>query len=521
MGDLCADLRTDGFELIETHISWVFVGGDEVFKVKRPVDFGFLDFTYLEAREAACKAEVALNRRLAPDVYLGVVPVTRDESGQHVFDGEGVAVDFAVHMRRLDEAERADQRLAEGRLTPEDIDALALRIAGFHGEARCDDETTRHGAPSVIRRNVEENFAQTRDTIGEFLSDEEARAVEAWQREFLQDEGRFEARQRSGAVRDGHGDLRLEHVYFGDSRISIIDCIEFNERFRYGDVCSDIAFLSMDLAWHDRVDLAERLLAAYARETQDYALYSVVDFYESYRAFVRGKIATFLAFDEGASAEARERAHREARRYFILSLAFERPSLVPPQVVAVGGMIACGKSRNARSIGELLSAPVVGSDRLRKHLLGARAHESLQSAPWSGAYSAEITERVYDAVWTAAETIVSSGRPVILDASFRTATYRKKARDLAARLGVPFTFVECVAPRDVILERLAKRDRNEAQESDARSNLLEEFERRYEPVDEFPRDIRLVLDTSRPKSATLAELRERFTVSARVSPEPR
>jgi len=521
MGELRADLRASGFELIETHISWVFLGRDDVFKVKRPVDFGFLDFTSRDSRERACEAEVTLNRRLAPNVYLGVVPVTLDASGCHRFGGDGRVVDFAVHMRRLDETERADRRLAEGRLSANDVDALAIRVAKFHGEARSDEHTARLGAPSVIRRNVEENFEQTRGTIGEFMSADEAREVAEWQRAFLADETRFEARQRAGAVRDGHGDLRLEHVYLGDSTISIIDCIEFNERFRYADVCADIAFLSMDLSWHGRVDLAERLLATYARETQDYGLYSVVNFYESYRAFVRGKIASFLAFDTAASTEARDRAKREARRYFILSLAFERPSLVPPRIVAVGGMIACGKSRNAAIIGDLLAAPVVSSDRLRKHMLGARPDDSLETAPWSGAYSPATTERVYAGLWNAAETVVSSGRPVVLDASFRTTSSRANIHQLATRLGVPFTFVECSAPRDVILERLAGREREDSHESDARPSLLDEFERRFEPVNELPREAHLLLDTSRPKTVTLDALRAAFEVSPRATRERR
>jgi aminoglycoside phosphotransferase family enzyme/predicted kinase len=521
MGEIREDLKNGGFELIETHISWVFLGPGEVFKVKRPVDFGFLDFKSLESRKKACDAEVALNRRLAADVYLGVVPITVDSSGRHHVGGEGDVVDYAVHMRRLDEDHRADRRLATGTLSEDDIDALALRIAIFHQEARCDEETSRHGTPSVIRRNVEENFEQTRESIAEFLTPDEAAEVAAWQRDFLDDEERFEARLRGGAVRDGHGDLRLEHVYFEDSTIAVIDCIEFNDRFRYGDVCADIAFLSMDLAWQGRVDLAERLLATYVRHTQDFGLYSVVDFYESYRAFVRGKIASFLASDANASTATRERAKREARRYFMLSLAFERPPLVPPRVVAVGGLIACGKSRNAAIVGEILAAPVVSSDRLRKHLLEVGPKESLETAPWSGAYTAETTARVYDTLFSSAETIVRSGRPVVLDASFRTASMRRDAQALAERLGVPFTFVECVAPRDVILERLEKRESAAGHESDARTPLLDEFERRYEPITELPPEVHIALDTAQPKTTTLETLRATFDVGQAVRVEPR
>jgi aminoglycoside phosphotransferase family enzyme/predicted kinase len=512
MGRLKDDLEASGLALIETHISWVFLNRSEVFKIKRPVDFGFLDFSTVEARRRACEAEVDLNRRLAPDVYLGVLPVTQDGRGVHSIDGQGRTVDWAVHMRRLDERDRADRRLGRGALTAHDVDALAFRIAEFHESARCDEETTRHGAPDVIRRNVEENFEQTRASIGEYLTAEEACEIEVWQLQVLADEARFKARQRGGRVRDGHGDLRLEHVYFDGDSISIIDCIEFNERFRYGDVCADIAFLSMDLAWHGRVDLAEHLLATYAKQTCDYGLYSVVNFYESYRAFVRGKIASFLAADVEASTESRERAREEARRYFMLSLAFERPPLVPPQVVAVGGLIASGKSRTASVIGGLLAAPVVGSDRLRKHLMGRRADESMQSDAWRGPYSADMTAKVYETLWKTAETIVTSGRPIVVDASFRTAAMRHSAKALAERLGVPFTFVECIAPKELLLERLAARESLAGHESDARPGLLEEFEKRFEPVEELSSVVHLRIDTSRPPEDNLERLRDRFEV---------
>ena len=507
MGRLRDDLRAAGFALIETHISWVFLGEREVFKIKRPVNFGFLDFRSREARRHACEAEVLLNRRLAEDVYLGVVPITVDDAGIHSIDGDGHTVDWAVHMRRLSEDCRADLRLARGELETKDIDALAARISNFHDSARCDEETSSHGATEMIRQNVVENFAQTRDSIGAYLSTSEAEAIEAWQLEMLKDQRRFDARRLDGRVRDGHGDLRLEHVYFREDAISIIDCIEFNERFRYGDVCSDIAFLSMDLTWHGRVDLAERLLAAYARESSDYGLYSVVDFYESYRAFVRGKISSFLADDAEASSEARERARAETRRYFVLSLAFERPPLVPPRVVAVGGLIASGKSKNAAWVGELLCAPVVSSDRLRKHLMGRRAHESLGSDAWSGPYSPDTTAKVYEALLSAGETVVSSGRPVVLDASFRTASMRRRARALARSLGVPFTFIECTAPRETLLSRLKKRESMPAHESDARATLLREFEERFEPIEELPEAEHIRLDTSASRDSNRARLR--------------
>jgi len=511
MGKLKTDLELAGFELVETHISWVFLGATDVFKVKRPLDLGFLDFTTLEKRRKACDAELRLNRRLAPQTYLDVVPITVDPAGTHHIAGEGPIVDWAVHMRRLAIERRADELLQTGRLEAIHIDELAAHVARFHETARCDGETSRHGDVGTIRRNVEENFEQTRHSIGGYLNPVQAREIETWQRGVLDDEARFAARVDAGRVRDGHGDLRLEHVYFEtDGSITIIDCIEFNDRFRYGDVCSDIAFLSMDLAWRGRVDLAERFLARYARESNDYDLYSVVNFYESYRAFVRGKVASLLASDTEASTETRERASREARRYFVLSLAYERPPLVPPRVVAVAGMIASGKSAAAATVGDVLAAPVLSSDRTRKHLMGRKPTESMRSEAWSGAYSPSATETVYDEIWRLADIVLSSGRPIVIDASFRTVGMRDAARRLAERHGVPFLLLECSAPSELIRERLAARERGGAHESDARTDVFDEFELRFEPIDELPSSEHVRLDTSQPRDATRRQLRSLF-----------
>jgi aminoglycoside phosphotransferase family enzyme/predicted kinase len=513
MGTLKTDLEAAGLELIETHISWVFLSDTEVFKVKRPVNLGFLDFTTIEKRRDACEAEVRLNTRLAPDVYLGVVPITRNASGVHLLSGEGEVVDWAVHMRRLSDDERADLLLQAGKLQLDDVDRLAAHIAGFHARVRCDAETSQYGDVDFIRRNVRENFEQTHNSIQEYLTAKEAREVEAWQLATLEDEARFAARVSADRVRDGHGDLRLEHVYFGsDDSISIIDCIEFNDRFRYADVCADIAFLSMDLAWHGRVDLAERLLARYARESGDYDLYSVVDFYESYRAFVRGKVSSLLAADEEASMKARERAKREARRYFLLSLAFERPPLVDPRVIAIGGMIASGKSTAADAVGKLLAAPVISSDRTRKQLMGKSPSESMRSDAWLGAYSEESTDRVYAELLRRAEVVVDSGRPVVVDASFRTRTMRQAIREVATQRGVPFSFVECVSPREICLARLKRREHGGTHESDARSDLLDEFAKNYEPVDELPAAEHERLDTSRPLPENQRRIEQLFVL---------
>lgn len=511
MGELAIDLTEEADRVWQTHISWVFGIGGEVFKVKKPVNFGFLDFTTLERRKAACDAEHALNARLAPDAYRGVVPVTRDAAGRHAIDGVGEIVDWAVRMRRLPDAARADVRLAEGRLGLAEVDRVALRIAAFHAECRADPETAAFGRPAAIGVNVRENFEQTRGLLDGLLTPAEAQEIERGQLDFLAThEPLFAARIAARRVRDGHGDLRLEHVYLEDDGVvRVLDCIEFNERFRYADVCADLAFLSMDLAWHGRVDLAERALATYARETSDYDLYPLVDFYESYRAYVRGKIAAMVAADERVPAETRERARREARRYLLLALAAERRPLMPPMLVAIGGVIASGKSSLADRLGAAMGAPSINTDRIRKHMLGARATDKLYDGSWAGAYDPDFTTRVYEEVDRLAKVVLASGRPVILDASFRSRAMRADARRVAAEAGVPFRFVECRADPRICKARLRVRDR-ETSVSDGRLEIFDDFLARWEAVDELSAEEHLPVDTSRELDDVVEALRARL-----------
>lgn len=501
----------EAIELVETHISLVFLRKSEVFKVKKPLDLGFLDFRALEDRQRACEAEVRLNRRLAPDVYLGTVAVRRDREGRHHLDGEGALVDWAVRMVRLSDACRADELLAQGRLDGEAIDKIAETLVRFHERADCNEKTRSFGAREVIAHSVRENFEQTRAVVHRYMSPSQAHEIEARQLAIL-DEGAslFRERVEAGRVRDGHGDLRLEHLYFReDGRITIIDCIEFNERFRYADTCADLAFLAMDLAFHDRVDLKERLLASYARESGDYDLYRLVDFYESYRAYVRAKVSTMLADDAEAGVRTRSRAAELARRYFLLALSSLRPPLAPPMVIALGGIIASGKSTLARKLGEMLAAPVIESDRTRKQLLGVEPTEAVHDPAFQGAYAADVTARTYEEVLRRADVVLGSKRSAIIDASFRSSATRERARELARKHGLPFLFIECRAPFELIRERLVRRAQKSGI-SDGRLAILDEFCASWEAVDELPRGEHLIVDTSTSLDENIRLLRDRL-----------
>jgi aminoglycoside phosphotransferase family enzyme/predicted kinase len=498
MGSLKDDLLEPGVELRETHISWVFLNREEVFKVKKPVALGFLDFGTVEKRRIACEAELRLNRRLSPNVYLGLVPVRRDENGRHSLGGSGATVDWAVRMRRLPDEDRADARLARGAIGIPDLERIASLLARFHRECAAGEEAARYGSTSAIRLNVWENFDQTRETILEYLEPGQVAEVESWQLRFLEDRAElFERRIETGRVRDGHGDLRLEHVYLSErGEISILDCIEFNERFRYADVCADVVFLAMDLAWRGRADRAEQFLALYAREANDFELYPVADFYESYRAFVRGKIASMVASDREASEARRNQAREEARRYYLLALASERRPVEPPMLIAVGGVIASGKSTIARALGVEMAVPVVENDRTRKAMLGVETTTPLLDAPWQGSYSDELTERAYTELFRRARSVLASGRVVVLDASFRSRAHRQAAKRLAAAQGVPFLFLECRAPESVCRERLRLREPGSLA-SDGRTEIFDAFRDRWEPVNELSKSEHVLLDTSR------------------------
>jgi len=507
LGDLVRDLEADSEQLIETHISWVFLRAREVFKVKKPVSFGFLDFSSLEARRSACHAEVALNSRLAAGVYIDVVPVTRDDRGAFAIGGSGTIADYAVHMHRLPLEARADLRLARGDLAPEQLDALAQLLARFHARSDPSERIAEFGRVEVILGNVKENFAQVGSLLSQLGPEGAEREVEAQQLEFLRARAAlFEQRMRAGRIRDGHGDLRLEHVYMVDgAEPVIIDCIEFNERFRYADVCADIAFLSMDLAWHGRTDYKERFLAAYARASGDDDLYAVVDFYESYRAYVRAKVCALSIGAGTPSLEARAALEAQARRYLLLAQAAERPPLETPRLIAVGGSIASGKSSLADAVGRSLGVPVISSDVIRKRLLGLEPTTRLEHGAWQGAYSPDRHRDVYTEVLRRARVVLESGRSVVLDATFRRRADREAARELARACGAGFGFIECRTSDAIARARLEARARGPS-ESDGRLEIYAELAASQEPVTELAASEHVRVDTSGSLEESLAAL---------------
>lgn len=512
--DLLADLsRPEAYPpplptrvtLITTHISWVFLTDHEVWKLKRPVDYGFLDYTTVDRRRHFCEEEIRLNRRLAPDVYLGVEPV-RQDGDRYSFLAKGSIVDYAVRMRRLPDAASAEALLGRGALTHEHLSRLANRLAAFYTTAA---SAPTFGSFDVLRVNVDENFAQVQPFVGRFVAPDTLQAVRAWQLGRLErDANDFEARRAQGRVREGHGDLRLEHVYFERTQPIIIDAIEFNERFRNSDVAADVAFLAMELDARSHPELAAYFLAAFAVESDDYDLYAVIDFYLSYRAWVRAKVACFLAADPSSGSEKAQRKSQEARRLFALARAYaERHGMSGP-VIAVGGLIGAGKSTLAEALGRSLGLPVISSDRTRKALAGVTATQPAPAAAYSEAFSA----RTYDELFRRADVVLRSGRGVILDATFRERDFRLRAQELARHHQRPFRFVEAICDDATLRQRLRGRATGVAV-SDATEGLLDQIRREFEAVTELANDEHLRVPTTQPVATQVQTVRDALALA--------
>jgi len=308
-------------EMMQTQMSFVFLAGEYVYKFKKPVNLGFLDYTTLDKRLFYCQREVELNRRLCPDAYLGVVPITRDKGGITV-EGQGEVIEYAVKMRRLPQEAMLNVLLGKDRVSAEMLTGVAKRLADFHEKAETSAAISAFGELDTITTNTGENFSQTEKYIGTTISQEEYRHIKDYTEEFIEkNTALFGKRVADGRIKDCHGDLHAAHICFTND-ICIYDCIEFNDRFRYCDVASEIAFLAMDLDHYRRADLSRSFVDDYVNFSRDKELLRMLDFYKCYRAYVRGKVESFKLDDPHISAEEKTDIRTVASNYFKLAESY-------------------------------------------------------------------------------------------------------------------------------------------------------------------------------------------------------
>jgi aminoglycoside phosphotransferase family enzyme/predicted kinase len=457
-------------EVRQTHISAVFLAGPYVYKIKKPVALGFLDFSTLAKRRHYCGEEVRLNRRLAPDVYLGVVPVARGNEGLQM-EGDGEVVEWAVKMRRLPDEATLQSGLQRGEIGTGVVDALARKIASFHAHAESGPHIAAFGRFDVVAANARENFEQSSNQVGTTVSKSVFARASALMEEALA-EGRalIDGRAQRGVPKDTHGDLRLSHVYYfpgwqSPADLIIIDCIEFNERFRFADPIADMAFLVMGLILQGHRDLAEVFKEAYFAASGDLEGRGLVSFYISYRAAVRGKVEGMKLVRSEISEGERATALTKARGSWLLALSVLESPGRRPCLVLVCGLPGTGKSTLARVLAERASFRVIRSDVVRKELAGRMDKDPGTPGAGEAIYSAEWTERTYAECRRRAEELLFEGERVLVDANFREDAQRRTFLKTAIHYGVPGTFLFCQAHADVVKTRLASR-RGDASDAD-------------------------------------------------------
>jgi hypothetical protein len=495
--------------LRQTHISWLFFTEQFVYKVKKPVNFGFLDFTTLEARRHFCHEEARLNRRLAADVYLGVLEV-KATNGHVRLGGPGETIDYAVHMRRLPEDRMLPALLASGDVAPETMRRLARLVAAFHGQAATGGEIDQDGTLAVILNNWQENFAQTQPYLDFPLRRDAYEKIRSRVLSFCRvAESLFNQRIAERRIRDGHGDLRAEHICLTEP-IAIFDCIEFNHRFRYGDVAADVAFLAMDLEERGFADLSRAFVQAYREHSGDHGLLSVLDFYKCYRAFVRAKVECFRLVDPTLSPTDKRLALRAAHRYGQRAAAYA-DTLRRPWLILCCGLMGSGKSVLADALAQRLDIEVLSSDVVRKESVGLQPTTPAPDAYGEGLYSPERTEATYARLLQRAECLLARGKSVLLDASFQRAHHRTQAMQLAARLGVELYLVECWCPEEELRRRLEARVAQGVSVSDGRWELLAMQKEAFEPLFEIPPGQHFKVDTTRTPQLVVEDVISQLT----------
>jgi uncharacterized protein len=450
--------------VIETHISTVLLTGTHAYKIKKPVNLGFLDFSTLAQRKRCCNDELRLNRRLAPGLYLDVVAISGTPDAP-VIGGAGPAIEYAVKMREFAQDGLLPAVLARGGLTAPQVDALAAQVAAFHGRVDVAAAGGPYGSPAAILRYALQNFAQIRPLEPDPADVAVLAALEAWtRREHAERLEAFAARQRGGFVRECHGDLHLGNVALVDGALTIFDCLEFNADLRWIDVASEVAFVAMDLADRGRADYAHRFVNAWLEATGDYAALPVLPFYLAYRALVRAKVAC-LRGAQLAPGPDKAALVAEFRGYLRLAQGYAAPAR--GAIAITHGPAGSGKTTASQALLEAVGAIRVRSDVERKRLAGLAATADSNSEIAGGIYTDDATARTYARLAELAHAIAANGRIALVDATFLARGARDRFRALAAAIGVPFVILSFAAPEAALRERIVERARRGGDASEA------------------------------------------------------
>lgn len=495
--------RVEAIRLIETHISWVILTGDYAYKIKKCVDFGFLDFSTLARRRHFCEEEIRLNGRLAPDLYLAVVPITGPAAQAHI-GGAGEPLEYAVKMRQFDPQDTFDALLADHVLTPSQMEETAQVLARFHATIAIADAGSPFGSPAAILQPALENFDQLDESLSTGKTPHRLHDKLTTLRQWTADHHRallpiFVARKQAGRIRECHGDLHLRNIVLWEGRVTPFDGIEFNDNLRWIDVISELAFLLMDLDDHQQPALARNLLNSYLSLSGDYDGLRVLRFYQIYRAMVRAKVAGLrLAQIDAPDAAAQQL--QEIDNY--LQLAEDYTRIKQPALIITHGLSGSGKTYLASKLSHASELIHLRSDVERKRCFGLDPLARTQSAPESGIYTPQATQNTYHHLLQLARTILSAHYSVLVDATFLQRQQRDAFRALAGELALPFTILHCEAKEKTLQQRVRHRQRMERDASEADLQVLEKQQQKQQPLAADERAYSHVVQTAEVTQAT-------------------
>jgi aminoglycoside phosphotransferase family enzyme/predicted kinase len=511
--------------VLQTHISVLFFTEDRVYKLKKPVELKFLDFRAVEDRRRFCEEEVRLNRRLAAEIYLGVLPVTREADGEILVEGRGHPIDWVVEMIRLPAERMLDVLLEKGEIERAQLERVAVVLARFHAGAEAGPEVNEHGLPTRIAKDVHENLDQLQRLCTpalHVLEPKEGAFLDERMRRFLEDERELvERRLAEQRIREGHGDLHAGNICLLGDDVLVYDCVEFDRGLRCGDVAADLAFLAMDLDHRDHAAASDLLVELYAHKTSDSTLPVLVDFYKVHRALVRAKVQLLTYLDDGLGAEERAAALRQSRRYAQLAMGYE----LPPALILTCGLPGTGKSHLAQYVASRLRATWLRSDVVRRE--GRTDPAGERTAYGQGRYSPRARADVYHRMLERASADLARGSSVVVDATFSRRDFRRPFLEEAARLGKPVYVLHVQVSEAEARARIQWRARQAGQLSEADLEVYRGERERFESPDEVPPEGVLQLTGAEPPEQSCARLLERMirdsvvaVPQARARPSP-
>jgi len=465
------------FQVIETHISQVILTGDYAYKIKKPMDFGFLDFSTLERRKHFCEEELRLNRRLAEKLYLEVLPITGTPE-QPVLGGDGEAFEYAIRMRQFDQDQLFDRLQEQGELAPELLTELAQQVASFHDRLPPVPDQKPLGTPEAVFAAMQENFDQIRPLIDDTDLLMQLDNLQAWtESTFERHRDLIASRRANGLVRECHGDLHLANITRFEGDVTVFDCIEFSEPFRWIDVINDLAFLLMDLESRRESALANLVLNTYLEYRDDFQALPLLPLYKAYRAMVRAKIALFTMANPSLTESEKSGLMQRYRDYAQLA---EDYSIIPNHyLLATTGLSASGKTCVSAAMAGELGLIRLRSDVERKRLHGLAPLDNSRSPTGGNLYTEEATEKTYQRLAELAAQVLAAGLPAIVDAASLKEKERSLLTSVAEAQGVPFTLIHCEAPEDLRREWIRNR---KGDASEATEELLDAQQTWFEPL---------------------------------------